>query len=84
MTGDTTGTYTADAQILNSTNDLQIVDSNLDNDTSNMDLLITIKTGAVYYVLVILIILILAIIAIVLVNKILKNKDTKRIRLLIK
>ena len=82
MTGDTTGTYTAEAQILNSTNDLQIVDSNLDNDTSNMDLLITIKTGAVYYVLVILIILILAIIAIVLVNKILKNKDTKRIRLI--
>lgn len=76
-----TGVYKNYAQIDESTNDLQLSDYNAENDKSEVELLITIKTGAVYYVLVIIIALTIAFVSMLIVSKLIKN-DGKKVKLI--
>lgn len=72
-----TGVYKNSAEIVESTNDLQLSDYNQDNDKSEVELLITIKTGAVYYILVVIITLIIAFMAMIIISKLLKDDKNK-------
>lgn len=81
MNGESTGVYKNTAEILDLTNDLRLSDSNLDNNKSEVELMVTVKTGAVYYILVIVIALALAFIAMLIVTKLLKE-DKKKIKLI--
>lgn len=76
-----TGVYKNIAEIVKSTNDLQLSDYDENNDSSIVELLITIKTGAVYYILIVIIALALAFIAMLIVSKLLKN-DKDKIKLI--
>ncbi len=77
MDDNATGVYKNFAEISESTNDLQLSDYNLDNDKSDVELLITVKTGAVYYILVVIIALAVAFIAMIIVSRLLKNDKSK-------
>ena len=60
ITDDTLGSYLNKTQVLESTNDKKIIESDLENNKSEVELLITIKTGKVilYLTLILLIIVI--------------------------
>ena len=77
VNGETTGVYKNTAQILESTNDLQLSDANEENNSSEVEVMLSIKTGAVYYIIVILVALAIAFIAMLIVSKLIKDDKKK-------
>ena len=76
-----TGLYKNEAKILDSTNDKQYADDKLNNNSSSVELIISIKTGATkYIILAIMMVLILMIITKVIINK--KFKDNKIVKII--
>lgn len=84
MYGKSTGTFKNEAHIVDSTNSLQIKDNNSKNDSSSVELIVSIKTGAVTYISLIIGIIAICTLIIILVNKnILKDKKEIRKNLII-
>ena len=79
MTGEDTGTYKNISKITDSTNDLQLVDSDKTNDESKVELLISIKTGAMYYVLIAIILIGIAAVIVIFINKFIKDNSRRTI-----
>ena len=48
MSANTTGTYTNIAKIAESFNETGVADSNSNNDSSNADVIVSIRTGAIF------------------------------------
>ena len=72
------GAFANSVEIVSTSNDMLIEENNLDNNQNTQDLIISIKTGALTYILLIMLILaFLAIVVLLLVNKIIENKETK-------
>ena len=79
MTENDTGIYKNVSKITAVTNDLQLQDSNDSNDSSEVELILSVKTGAIYYILTIVIALAVAYILTLIVSKFIKN-DKKKVR----
>lgn len=77
MTENDTGIYKNTAKIVSSTNDLQLSDADENNNTSEVEVIIGVKTGAIYYILVIVIALAIAFIAMLVVSKLIKDDKEK-------
>ncbi len=80
LTGETTGVFKNKAEILNSTNTFQIKDEDTKNNTSETELIITVKTGITTYISIICIIIAIITIILIFINFKFNNRTifTKR------
>lgn len=75
MTGETTGTFKNTANIVNSSNKLEVKDENLNNNESSVEFIVSIKTGIVTYLIYVIIITIIISVILIILKKVFKPKN---------
>ena len=73
------GTFSNRAEIVETTNDMLVEEINMDNNYKSQDLIISVKTGVLTYILIIILItIVLVFILLILVNQIVKDTKLKK------